>query len=169
MTSSIHHASFSEATRHPRLPANVRVHLSARDFQILDRQASDTLLQRVYVGYDADRDEKVLDVFSAVNYANPQVCDHIIGMAETKGRLTVWFADMQMLTNAQRVIPEAAYRALYPNDKWAVDVVMVPVTNRLLARDRLQPSSHPLLASPARFQYGLIDLRKGGSGRAGAL
>ena len=69
-----------EAARHAWLPANAYVHLSARDFLILDWLVSETpllLFQRMVVLSDADRDERVLseDAYRAVWPSDQWVVD----------------------------------------------------------------------------------------------
>jgi hypothetical protein len=110
----------------------------------------------------------VLNVLSAINYAAPRICSNIVGLSESQGRLSVFYGDALTITSAQRALGEATYKALWPGDRWQCDVILVPMHNGQLARERL-PSTSPLLAAPERYQYGLIDLRKDGKGRDGAL
>lgn len=147
---------------------NVRIHLDARDFQIVDRLINDhpPLLQRLIVVYDADRDLRVLNVLSAINYAAPRICSNIVGLAESQGRLRVFYGDPLTVTSAHRALSEAAYKALWPGDRWQIDLISVPMHNGKLARECLpkdSPQYATLLVAPARFQYGLIDLKDGTS------
>lgn len=172
MTASLR-VSF-EASRHPRLPANARVHLNAAMFQIVDWIVSEDppQLQRQFVAYDVDRDEGSLDVLSAVNYLNPQIRANIVAVAESKGRIAIYYGDLLTRDKAERVLGEACYKALYPRTKWTPDIIFVPMSDGVLDRSRLpenSPQHAPLLAAPQRFQYGLIDLRKDGGRRDGAM
>lgn len=156
------------------MPANVRVHCDARDFQIIDRLISENppLLQRIFIAYDPDRDQRTLNVLSAINYSAPALCANIVAMSESNARLRIYYGDPLTISNAQRAFSEACYRALWPSDKWAVDVISVPMREGQLARERLpadSPQHAVLLSAPNRFQYGLIDLRKDGASRDGAL
>lgn len=156
------------------MPANVRIHLDARDFQIVDRLISEEppLLQRIFVAYDPDRDQRTLNVLSAINYTAPSLCSNIVAMAESNGRLRIFYGCLLTIKNAQRAFSESCYKALWPADKWQCDVILVPMHEGQLARERLpadSPQHASLITAPARFQYGLIDLRKDGAGRDGAL
>jgi hypothetical protein len=152
-------AEFS-AARQDRLPANARIHLDARDFQIIDFLTTEDppRLHRLAVIYDADRDQRVLDFLTCASYGAPAIRANIIGVAESKGRIAVYYGDLLTLDKAERALSEAAHRALYPTDRWAVDLTLVPVHKGQLDRSRL-PETSPLLAAPARFSYGLIEVK----------
>jgi hypothetical protein len=152
--STNHHA------RPSALPAAIKLVLNLKDFQIYDRFIRDRppRVQRLFVGYDDDRDERVLDFLGAAHYIHPQFCANIVGLAESKGRIAVFYGDPITLTDAQRPLSEAAYRALYPGDKWHVDMRLVPMRDGLLDRTRLDAQS-PLQAAPLRFQLGLIEVK----------
>lgn len=157
-------ALFRDRQQAHNLPANVRIHLDARDFQIVDRLISEDppLLQRIYVAYDPDRDLRVLNVLSAINYATPRLCTNIVAMSETNARLSIFYGEGLTLANAQRAFAEAAHKALWPEDRWSVDVIVVPMEKGQLARERLpadSPQHAPLLAAPRRYQYGLNEVR----------
>lgn len=152
-------APFGEREQVPYLPASVRIHRDARDFQIVDRLISHkpVLMQRIFVAYDADRDLRTLKVLSAISYAAPRLCTGIVGMSETNGRLSVFYGDPLTVANAARAFGECAYKALYPADKWTVDVLLVPMRDGQLARALLPTAPpHPLLAAPAPYHFGLI-------------
>jgi hypothetical protein len=145
------------ANRQARLPAAATLKISLRDYQIIDWRISidPPLVQRMWLGFDLDRDERVHDVLSAAHYACPKIRANIVGVAETKGRIAVFYGCPLTVTEAQRSLSEAAYRALYPHDKWHVDIVLVPMHDGVLDRTRLDAQS-PLQAAPGRFQLGLI-------------
>lgn len=152
-------APFGEREQVPYLPASVRIHKDARDYQIIHRLISHkpALVQEVYVRYDEDRDLRTLKVFSAISYAAPRLCAGIVAMSETNGRLKIFYGDPLTVANAVRAFGECAYKALYPADKWAVDVQLVPMRDGQLARDLLPTEPpHPLLAAPATYRLGLI-------------
>src|SRR5271168_2216116 len=83
------------------LPAAIKLILGLKDFQIYDRFISDRprRVQRVCVGYDDDRDERVLDFFGAAHYMHPKFCANIVGLAESKGRIAVFYGDPITLTD----------------------------------------------------------------------
>jgi hypothetical protein len=145
------------APRQARLPAAASLKLCLRDHLIIDWFISSAppLMQRMVVLFDYDRDERILDFLTAAHYACPKIRANIVGVAETKGRIAVFYGCPLTLTEAQRSLSEAAYRALYPGDKWYVDIVLVPMRDGLLDRTRLAEQS-PLHAAPPRFQLGLI-------------
>jgi hypothetical protein len=145
------------ANRQARLPAAASVQLCLRDHQVIDWYISSSppLKQRMVVLFDYDRDERVLDFLSAAHYACPKIRANIVGVAETKGRIAVFYGCPLTLTEAQRSLSEAAYRALSPGDRWHVDIVPVPMRDGALDRTRLDTLS-PLHAAPPRFQLGLI-------------
>jgi hypothetical protein len=105
--------------------------------------------------FDYDRDERVLDFLTAAHYACPKIRANIVGVAETKGRVAVYYGCPLTITEAQRALSEAAYRALYPGDKWHVDMVLVPMRDGVLDHARLDAQSQ-LQAAPPRFQLGLV-------------
>lgn len=149
-----------ELTRQTRLPASAQIKVSVRDYQIVDFLLSESppLLQRMAVLYDPDRDERILDFLTCATYACPRVRSNIIVCGESKGRITIYYGDPLTLDKAPRALSEAAYKATWPQDKWVVDIVLVPVRNGVLDRARL-PETSPLLVLPERFQYGLIEVR----------
>lgn len=152
-------APFGEREQVSYLPANIRIHRDARDFQIVDRLISHkpALMQRIFVAYDPDRDLRTLKVLSAINYAAPRLCAGIVGMSEASGRLSIFYGNPLTVANAVRAFGECAYKALYPADRWAVDVQLVPMRDGQLARDLLPTAPpHPLLAAPAPYRLGLI-------------
>jgi hypothetical protein len=154
-------ASF-EAARHPRLPASARVILSARDFQIIDWLTSDSprLIQRTAVLYDGDRDERVLDLLTAAHYREPWIFSSLIGIAESKGDVSVYyghqFGTAADVPSVARAFEDAAKRAIV-SDKWEINVVLVPVHNGVLDRTDM-PRDAVLSAAPSRFQLGLVEV-----------
>ncbi len=151
------HAELSANRQHSRLPAAASVKLSLRDHLIVDWLISShpPLTQRMAVLFDYDRDERVLDFLSAAHYAYPKIRCNIVGVAETKGRAAVFYGCPLTVDEAHRSLSEAAYRALYPGDKWHVDIIVVPMRDGVLDRARLAETS-PLHAAPPRFQLGLV-------------
>lgn len=83
---------------------------------------------------------------------------NIVAAAETKGRIAVFYGCPLTIAEAQRALSEAAYRALYPGDRWYVDIVPVPMRDGVLDRTRLDAHS-PLHAAPPLFQLGMIEVR----------
>lgn len=152
-------ASFG-VTRQDRLPASAQIKASARDFQIVDWFLSQKSpdVQRMVVLYDADRDERILDFLTAANYLCPQIRTNIIGVAESKACVAVFYGDALTVDAAQRMLSEAARKAVWPADRWTVEVIPVPISDGRLARDRL-PEDSPLLTAPGRFQLGLVEVR----------
>lgn len=160
MTSLTAEFSANRQARPSALPAAIKLILGLKDFQIYDRFISDRppRVQRLLVAYDEDRDERVLDFLGAAHYMHPKFCANIVGLAESRGRINVFYGDPLTLTDAQRPLSEAAYRALYPGDKWHVDLALVPMRDGLLDRTRLDAQS-TLHVAPLRFQLGLIEVR----------
>lgn len=152
-------ASF-EATRQARLPASARIKASARDFQIVDWLLSQKSpdVQRMVVLYDADRDERIFDFLTAANYLCPHIRTNIIGVAESKACVAVFYGDALTADAAERLLSEAARKAVWPGDRWTVEVILVPISDGRLARDRL-PEDSPLLAAPVRFQLGVVGVQ----------
>ena len=148
------------ANRQARLPAAAQLKLCLRDYLILDWfiSSSPPRMQRMFVPFDYDRDERILDFLTAAHYACPRLRANIVAAAETKGRIAVFYGCPLTIAEAQRALSEAAYRALYPGDRWYVDIVLVPMRDGVLDRTRLKPQS-PLHAAPPRFQLGLIEVR----------
>jgi hypothetical protein len=149
-------AEFS-ATRQAHLPAAAAIKQCLRDHLIIDWYISSAppLVQRMAVLFDYDRDERVLDFLSAAHYACPKLRANIVGVAETKGRIAVFYGCPLTIAEAQRALSEAAYRALYPGDRWHVDIVLVPMRDGVLDRAKVAETS-PLHAAPPRFQLGLV-------------
>jgi hypothetical protein len=152
--------SANRRARPSALPAAIKLILGLKDFQIYDRFISDRppRVQRVWVGYDDDRDERVLDFLGAAHYMHPKFCAKIVGIAESQGQVKVFYSCPLTIAEAQRALSEAAYRALSPQDRWHVDIVLVPMRDGLLDRTRLDAQS-PLHAAPPRFQLGLIEVK----------
>jgi hypothetical protein len=152
-------ASF-EAQRQHRLPAAAQVKLATRDFHIIDWYINPTTVQRTAVIYDFDRDERVLDFLTALYYnIGIDACD-LIGVAESKGTVTVWCGDKidAPQSDVQR-LEMLAQLATYPTDEWhANGPVLVPTRNGQLVKGRLD-QNHPLRAVPERFQLGVIEVR----------
>jgi hypothetical protein len=148
------------ANRQACLPAAAQIKLCLRDYLILDWfiSSSPPRLQRMIAFFDYDHDERVLDFLTAAHYACPRLRANIVGVAETKGRVAVYYGCSLTITEAQRALSEAAYRAMYPGDRWHVDIVPVPMRDGVLDRARLAEQS-PLHAAPPRFQLGLIEMR----------
>jgi hypothetical protein len=148
------------ANRQARLPAAAQIKQCLRDHLIIDWliSSSPPLVQRMAVLFDYDRDERILDFLTAAHYACPKLRANIVGVAETKGRIAVFYGCPLTIPEAQRALSEAAYRALYPGDKWHVDIVPVPMRDGVLDRTRLD-EKHTLHATPPRYQLGLIEVR----------
>jgi hypothetical protein len=152
-------AEFS-ANRQARLPAGATLKQCKQDHVIIDWYISGVppFVQRMLVQFDYDRDERILDFLTAAHYSCPRIRANIIGVAETKGRVAVYFGCPLAVDEAHRKLSEAAYRALAPADEWHVDIKVVPVRDGVLDRTRLD-EQHPLHAAPARFEFGLIAVK----------
>jgi hypothetical protein len=123
------------------------------------------LLQRLGVIFDHDRDLRVLDLLSATHYSAPRIRSNIVALAERDGRVDVWYSDITTLSNAQRALSEAAWRALYPTDKWVINPPrVVTMVGGQLDRSKLGADS-PLLVIPAQYALGLVKPRQDGFGR----
>jgi hypothetical protein len=76
--------------------------------------------QRVAVLFDADEDERVIDVLTAILYRAPEVYKKIAAVGEHKGTMTIW---TQTATDADRAV---LFRAADPvatrGDRWPVEV-----------------------------------------------
>jgi hypothetical protein len=153
-------ASF-EAQRQHRLPAAAQIKLATRDFHIIDWYINSTTVQRMAVIYDYDADQRVLDFLTALHFMHPNVRANVIGVAESQGRVTVWYGDKASLTDegAGPALNEAVMAATWPTDKWICGrIILAPMRDNVLDRARLDPNSQ-LLAVPERFQLGLIEVR----------
>jgi hypothetical protein len=151
-------SSAAFAALQARLPEAARLNNAGRDFLVCDWVVPDkpVLTQRMGVVFDHDRDERILDFLTAAHYIAPQIRCNIVAVAESKARVTVWYGCPLTFTNAQRPLSEAAYKAVWPGDRWQVDLLLAPLKNGLLDRDRLSADS-PLRAVPQRFQLGLLE------------
>ena len=149
-------ASF-EAFR-ARLPAGARIVLSARDFIIDEISVAPdaSLVQRLAILFDVDRDTRSLEVLSALYLRDHDICTNVLGLAETRGELTVWYGDATSVEMARNPVQQAANAALWPYDSWRTRVVLAPMLpNGKLDRDNLSVGD-PLRVAPARYPLGRI-------------
>ncbi len=162
MNSSLR-APFGASWQTPsRLPLNARIHQNARDWQVVDWLVSEKplRLQRMIILFDQDRPELLVhDFLTATNHKSAQVRSNIVALAEAKGRVHLWYGCALSVDKARRALGEAAATAIWPTDRWQVDITLVPMKAGKLDRSRLDPSSPLLQAVPRRFELGLIEVR----------
>jgi hypothetical protein len=151
-----------ESVRQVRLPASAQIKLAARDFILIDWIISRKpvlVLQRTFVLYDEDRDERILDFLTALHFKHPKIRANVIGVAESQGLISVWYGDKITWDVCERAMNEAAHAATWPRDRWRVRAQLVPMLNGVLDRSKLGENIPLLKVIPARFDLGLIEVR----------
>jgi len=143
-----------------RLPAGTRVVFNARDFTIVDLIITPKLATRCWIGFDTDRDERVLDVISALYLRNRQIAGGCVGFAETRGDLQVWYAETsESLGMAQLAMQGACTAALFPYDQWRALPLIRVQTKPDGTVDRDQLGIRDLLrTAPEKYRLGRVKL-----------
>ncbi len=138
------------------IPAYARVVARLRDVIVLDLPSAERFATRTAVVLDEDADMRILDVLFALHAQNRHIRANVIGLAETRGRITFWYVDPLTLDKSRQHVSNAAYAALFPLDKWQVnEPILAPMHEGVLVRAKLQPTDL-LRTVPERFSLGLV-------------
>lgn len=141
------------------LPAAVRIISRNRDTIIIDLPSLSTepvTVTRTAIFLDHDADMRVLDVLFALHARNRAVRSNVVGLAESSGRLNVWYGDPDTLDMARRVIQDATTAALFPYDQWTVDrITLAPMRDGIVDRELL-PARDLLRTVSERYRLGLV-------------
>jgi hypothetical protein len=122
------------------LPANTHIIASTRDRVIFDLPLPTEPPQanRIAVLWDGDRDERILDVMTALHFRDLRVRAHVIALAERGGVVTVWVGSAHDVEKMRAIIQAAADAALRPRDRWTVaPLVVVETRNGVLDKKSL--------------------------------
>jgi hypothetical protein len=138
------------------IPAYARVVAWLRDVIVLDLPSAEKLATRTAIIPDADADMRILDVLFALHAQNRHIRANVVGLTETKGRVTFWYGDPLTIDKSRQHVSNAAYAALFPLDKWQVnEPILAPMRDGVLVRAKLQPTDL-LRTVPERFSLGLV-------------
>jgi hypothetical protein len=158
-----HTLASAEAAR-ANLPPGTKVVLALRDYSLIEILLPNRLTQRCAICFDADRDIRILNVLAALVLSDRDVCSGLLGLAETQGCITSFWAGPPPVMisgwhtqSLQTVLTDAAMAALWPDDEWHVEpptYVQMKADNTLdraaLAKDS------PLLVVPERYALGRV-------------
>jgi hypothetical protein len=166
MVDTTHLLASSEASR-ANLPPGTKVILALRDYVLIELLLPNIpLAQRLAICFDEDRDIRILSVLAALVITDRSMCANLIGLAETQGRVTSFWAGPRpaliggMHTKLlQKALQHAAKAALWPDDEWMVEpptfCVMKP--DATLDREAL-PANSQLRIIPERYALGRVKL-----------
>lgn len=106
-----------------RLPPDVRILHSLRDYLIVEIQLSPTARQVVLVLFDPDRDLRALWCLGTLVKFDRDACSTLVAVAESRGRLRSWWtASVPMLAAVNiHALKSATDFALAPDDQWRVE------------------------------------------------
>ena len=143
------------------MPATSRIICWLRDVLVLDLPSLPTqprpTMTRTAIVFDPDADLRILDVLIALYYRDRQICSNVIGLAESRGRITCWYGDPKTFDRALISIQSAAHVALWPFDHWTVEpLVLAPMREDGTVDRANLPERDLLRAVPERYKLGLV-------------
>ena len=152
-------ASF-EAAR-ANLPPGVKVILALRDYSLIELLLPDApVVARVGIVFDHDRDPQILSVLGALVIIDRTSCANLIGLMETRGRVTSFWdaAPSAFIAGGllRATLQQATKAALWPDEEWIVEPpTFVRVKDGVLDRAALDKDC-PLLVIPERYALGKV-------------